>query len=920
MSASGRDFEIDLRLKAEFAEGQKRIRETQEGLAGVGKAAGDANKQLGAAGAAAGAFGAKGAQQFSQATKSAKELAFQARQLPMQFTDIATSLATGQRPLQVFLQQGGQLKDLFGGIGPAFRAMTSYVIGLINPLTVSAALVGTLGVAFFKGRGEIEAYDRALLVTGNTAGVTSGQIADMAARVGAATGEYGDASDAALRLAQSGKLTGTELEAATSAAVSLTKLTGESIETTTDKILKLAEAPGDQLVKLNEQYHFLSATVYEHVRALEDQGRTQEAAQVAVEEFARVHQARLEQAKAEAGELKGYWDRLGDSIASIWRGLKDLGRNDAEYRLRAAEESLARMRENYGAQVARGLLTPGQVAAQEKLVEDLKAEVEQRRATALARAGIQAAEDFSIKIADDARKKRKQDLADAQREWDQREIGDLDKKQKLEAKIAEIRAQGALLHKSDADIEAQIARARQRYQDSLGKPKQTDAEKADEAAQREIDNLQQQATLLGQLENGEKRVTQEARIRYEIQNGAYRLASDAHKAELIAAAQAQDAAVAAQQAQQEHKREVEDTTRAYDRLRAQLQTPIEAAAADVTAQIQLLNDAIRLGAEDAANYRAEIERISAAALSPAPRVGDMLSQFGIGDRDDGRLQQANVALQAWFDQQLAIIDAGRAAGKEANDVWDQREADARAQHFTAMTQLAIAQNQLQLSQASAIFGSMADIASSFAGEQTKTYQALFAISKGFAVAQAATALAVNVAEASKRGFPENLGYIAAAFAQGAQIAQIIAGANFAPQGYATGGEVSGPGTGTSDSIPAWLSDGEFVNRAAVVAQPGALDFLNDFNTRGMAALGDWGGRFRNLNMPAFRAPAAPRFNFADGGLALAGARGGNKLNVYLLYDEEQLRARLLNHPATDKYIVARVGENGGGIQAEWNGG
>ena len=35
---------------------------------------------------------------------------------------------------------------------------------------------------------------------------------------------------------------------------------------------------------------------------------------------------------------------------------------------------------------------------------------------------------------------------------------------------------------------------------------------------------------------------------------------------------------------------------------------------------------------------------------------------------------------------------------------------------------------------------------------------------------------------------------------------------------ATGGYVSGPGTGTSDSIPAWLSNGEYVVKAAAVAK------------------------------------------------------------------------------------------------------
>src|SRR5690606_24319641 len=123
------------------------------------------------AGATTGAtqFGTQGAAQLGKATKSARELAYVSRQLPMQFTDIATSLATGQRPLNVFLQQGGQLKDLFGGVGPAFRAMGGYLLGLINPLTVTAAVIGTLALAWKQGRDEALEFDRVIALTGNTA-------------------------------------------------------------------------------------------------------------------------------------------------------------------------------------------------------------------------------------------------------------------------------------------------------------------------------------------------------------------------------------------------------------------------------------------------------------------------------------------------------------------------------------------------------------------------------------------------------------------------------------------------------------------------------------------------------------------------------------------------------------------------------
>src|SRR5690606_23924897 len=125
----------------------------------VGKTVKKTNTEMAGATSGATHLGTKGAAQLGKATKSARELEYVSRQLPMQFTDIFTSLATGQRPLNVFLQQGGQLKDLFGGVGPAFRAMGGYLLGLINPLTVGAATVGALAVAWKQGRDEALEFD-----------------------------------------------------------------------------------------------------------------------------------------------------------------------------------------------------------------------------------------------------------------------------------------------------------------------------------------------------------------------------------------------------------------------------------------------------------------------------------------------------------------------------------------------------------------------------------------------------------------------------------------------------------------------------------------------------------------------------------------------------------------------------------------
>lgn len=78
---------------------------------------------------------------------SAKQTAAALRGVPAQFTDIVVSLQSGQAPLTVLLQQGGQLKDMFGGAGNAAKALGGYVVGLINPFTVAVAAVGAFGYA-----------------------------------------------------------------------------------------------------------------------------------------------------------------------------------------------------------------------------------------------------------------------------------------------------------------------------------------------------------------------------------------------------------------------------------------------------------------------------------------------------------------------------------------------------------------------------------------------------------------------------------------------------------------------------------------------------------------------------------------------------------------------------------------------------
>lgn len=86
-------------------------------------------------------------------------------------------------------------------------------------------------------------------------------------------------------------------------------------------------------------------------------------------------------------------------------------------------------------------------------------------------------------------------------------------------------------------------------------------------------------------------------------------------------------------------------------------------------------------------------------------------------------------------------------------------------------------------------------------------------------------------------------------------------------GLADGGLVRGPGTGRSDSIPARLSNGEYVVNAAATRQN--LPLLEAINSKGAAKFADGGlvsplpsAVMPNLSRPATSAPAAPAMNVA----------------------------------------------------------
>lgn len=257
---------------------------------------------------------------------TAKQTAAALRGVPAQFTDIAVSLQGGQAPLTVLLQQGGQLKDMFDGIAPAAKALGGYVLGLVNPFTLAAAAVAALGLAYYKGSEEADAYNEALILSGNVAGTSASQLSDMARQVSATVGTTGAAAEVLAKLAGNGKIASESFGQITEAALQMEKATGRAIDETIAEFAKIAKDPVAAAKELNDQYHFLTASVYSQIVALKEQGDTVGAAKLLTDTYASTIETRTGEITQNLGIIERGWNAVRDAAKGALDATKEIGR------------------------------------------------------------------------------------------------------------------------------------------------------------------------------------------------------------------------------------------------------------------------------------------------------------------------------------------------------------------------------------------------------------------------------------------------------------------------------------------------------------------------------------------------------------------------------------------------------------------
>ncbi len=299
---------------------------------------------------ATGAAAAGATKQMNQYGVSAAQQAAALRGVPAQITDIVVSLQGGQQPLTVLLQQGGQLKDMFGGIVPAARALGSTILGLVNPWTVAAAAVAVFSTALVSGKGELPEFTKTLILSGNAAGKTAAGMSNLATRIADVAGSRGKAVDALNQIAASGKIAGQNFAVVGEAAVAANRATGKAIADTVQEFETLRGKPAEAIAALNEQQHFLTLEVYQQIASLERQGRTQEAAALAQRTYADAVKQQAEEVRQSLGTLETAWNAVTQGASSAWEAMKSFGRaptfDQITAQLRTVNAELKQLRDN----------------------------------------------------------------------------------------------------------------------------------------------------------------------------------------------------------------------------------------------------------------------------------------------------------------------------------------------------------------------------------------------------------------------------------------------------------------------------------------------------------------------------------------------------------------------------------------------
>ncbi|KAF3999066.1 phage tail length tape measure family protein [Glaciimonas immobilis] len=325
-------------------------------------------------------------------------------------------------------------------------SLTRVAVGLLlNPLVLVGAAASVLAKAFYDGTQESKAFNLAIQTTGNFAGATADQVTALAQGASKVSGiNVSAARQAATAMVQSGRLGIGTIGNLTRSLQTYAAATNQTTTQAAGDLARMFADPTDAAFKLNQQFHFLSLAQYRYIETAQKQGRTDEAQR---ELSLRLADHLGVTMVNNLGYLEGAWHSATTAASSYWDTVKSIGRDttfgdkiaQVDAQIQQAESS----RDTWG----RG---DGGKAEDNALIKKL----ENRR---FYFQQMQRFEEVSA-TAQKTRAINFDQQFDADKSWGLRTESLKNWRERLTDETAKIRAQGKLLGKSQADINALIAR------------------------------------------------------------------------------------------------------------------------------------------------------------------------------------------------------------------------------------------------------------------------------------------------------------------------------------------------------------------------------------------------------------------------------------------------------------------------------
>ncbi len=519
------------------------------------------------------------------------------------------------------------------------------VIGVLAPVGLLAAAIGGVTAAAYLGSKEQGEYNKALIMTGNYAGTSASGLGEMARQVSSTVGTTGAAAEVLATLAGKGDLASESFVAITQAALSMEEATGRAVGDTVAEFVRLGEDPVKASKALNEQYNYLTASVYSQIKALEEQGDHAGAVKLATEAYADAINQRTPKILENLGWIERAWDGVARAAKRAWDDAKSIGRQDIDSQIADVERRLAQLDQGGFGLVGNRGESRNRLREELDMLRERKKAMEDDARTAGERARAeQAAQNAIDRI--DARSR-------AALTNQQKRAKELEQYKKDLQAIREVNPNDDRLQQ--ATIDREIANINAKYKDQKGSAGSVDLRAANAAknslaeitatyrnAQKELE-ASQRAGVISAESYAQQRIAIIQQERDEV--------THAYEREIAAleAARAKQGTSAAQRIQ-------------LDQKIADARTAMVKAQKDADTELAILaaNEDGRLARQKAATkaYVDQLERQRAALAAAGTRAANSL---GLGDRQAGLQSSLDGATDRFNDERAKLLDRRRTA-------------------------------------------------------------------------------------------------------------------------------------------------------------------------------------------------------------------------------------------------------------------